>query len=364
VDDASWTGHKMSTLYVAGDIGGTNSRFQLWSLSSEVCLSEKKYQSNKFKDLSAIVLAFLEEIKDTRKGAWPVSCVLGIAGPVKNNTGALTNVAHWPVLKGSEMSKELKMDVTLINDFVAVGYGVLDLDVSDIKHVELLNDKVGAKQDPNAVIGCIGAGTGLGEAFLVWTGEEYTAVGTEGGHTEFAPQTELEWRLLQYVKQRLRLSHVSVERLVSGLGIPFIYEFLCKEYPYMISSEIQRKLGLLRHEPNAHGQVIVAEAMTGDPLAVRAVELFIDLYGAEVGNFALKTLPYGGIFVAGGIAPTTFRLMREGDRFYKAFKDKGRMEKILAQIPIYVIRHENIGLLGAKVKAKMVTKKLPGQSKL
>jgi glucokinase len=356
----------MTTLYVAGDIGGTNSRFQLWSLSSEVCLSEKKYPSTKFKDLSAIVLAFLEEFKDIRKGQWPVSCVLGIAGPVKNNQGTVTNVAHWPVLKGDEMSKELKMEVTLINDFVAVGYGVLDLDVNDIKHVELLNDKVGPKQDAKEVIACIGAGTGLGEAFLVWTGEEYTAVGTEGGHTEFAPQTELEWRLLQYVKQRLRLSHVSVERMVSGLGIPFIYEFLCKEYPYMISSEIQRKLGLLRNEPNAHGQVIVAEAVhTGDPLAVRAIELFIDLYGAEVGNFALKTLPYGGIFVAGGIAPTAFRLMKEGDRFYKAFKDKGRMEKILAHIPIYVIRHENIGLLGAKVKAKMVTKKLSGsKSKL
>jgi len=277
---------------------------------------------------------------------------------VQHNIGSVTNVGHWPVLNGNDMSKDLKMNVTLINDFVAVGYGVLDLDVKDIKHVELLNGGAQPVAEKEAVIGCIGAGTGLGEAFLTWDGEEYVANGTEGGHTDFAPQSDLEWRLVRYVKERLRLHHVSVERLVSGLGIPYIYEFFCREYPYMISPEIQRKLSLLRHEKNQHGMVINHAALAGDPLSTKAIELFIELYGAEVGNFALKTLPYGGIFVAGGIAPEAFPLMKEGDRFYKAFKDKGRMEKILAKIPIYVIRHQNIGLLGAKVKGRMVTKKL------
>lgn len=256
------------------------------------------------------------------------------------------------------------MSVTLINDFVAVGYGVLDLDVKDIKHVELLNGSASPVGEEKELIACIGAGTGLGEAFLVWNGEEYQANGTEGGHAEFAPQSDIEWRLLKYVKERLRLQHVSVERLVSGLGIPFIYEFFCREYPYMISPEIQRKLSLLRNEKNQHGQVINQAALAGDPLSTKAIELFIELYGAEAGNLALKTLPYGGIFIAGGIAPEAFPLMKEGDRFYKAFKDKGRMEKLLAKIPIYVIRHQNIGLLGAKVKGKMVTKKLATPSKL
>jgi len=339
------------TLFVAGDIGGTNSRFQLWDSAGDVLLAEKKYPSNKFKNLSAIVLTFLEdpEVKSARKDAWPAICVLGIAGP-----------HHWPVLDGEEMSKELKMHVTLINDFVAVGYGVTGLDVNNIKHCELLNDKVGAKREEKENVACIGAGTGLGEGFLMWGGEEYIANGTEGGHTEFAPQTEIEWRLMCYVKERLRLQHVSSERLISGLGIPYIYEFLCREYPYLISSELKRKLELLHHDKNAHGYAIMDEAVHGDPLAKRAIELFVEIYGAEVGNFALKCLPYGGIFIAGGIAPSAFKMMKENDRFYKAFKDKGRMAGILAKIPIYIIRNENVGLLGSKVKAQMNLKRLRG----
>jgi len=356
------------SLFVAGDIGGTSSRFQLWSTTSEAKLAEKKYSSPKFKDLTAIVRTFLEEseTKVASNGAWPVCCVLGIAGPVKNNSSKLTNVTHWPELNGDEMSKDLKMNVTLINDFVAVGYGVLDLDVKNPKHVMLLNEKAQPKAEAKAPIVCIGAGTGLGEAFLIWNGEEYVANGTEGGHTEFAPQTDQEWRLLQYVKERLRLQHVSAERMISGLGIPYIYEFMCREYPYMINPAIQKELAGLHAEKNAQGSVITRESVNGDPLAVRTVELFIDLYGAETGNFALKTLPYGGIFIAGGIAPTVFKLMKDNDRFYKSYKDKGRMEGLLSHIPIYVIRPENeIGLLGSKWKAKTIAKKLSGtQSKL
>jgi len=357
------------SLFVAGDIGGTSSRFQLWSTSNDTKpLAANKYDSPKFKDLTAIVRTFLEEseTKTAMSGVWPVSCVLGIAGPVKNNSSRLTNVGHWPELVGDEMSKELKMNVTLINDFVAVGYGVLDLNLQDIKHVELLNGKAKPKAEPHAPIACIGAGTGLGEAWLMWNGEEYVVNGTEGGHTEFPAQTDQEWRLLQYVKERLRLQHVSAERMISGLGIPYIYEFMCHEYPYMINPAIQKELASLHSKKNAQGSVITREAVNGDPLAVRTVELFIDLYGAEAGNLALKTLPYGGIFIAGGIAPTVFKLMQDNDRFYKSFKDKGRMEGLLSHIPIYVIRHENIGLLGAKWKAKNIAKKLSGasQSKL
>jgi len=354
------------SLYIAGDIGGTNSRFQLWDSKNDVLLGEKKYHSYKFKNLSAIILTFLEdsEVKTARKEHWPTTCVLGIAGPVKHNIGSLTNVSHWPALIAEEMSKELKMQVTLINDFVAVGYGVLDLDVNNPKHVELINDKVGAKREEKELIGCIGAGTGLGEAFLMWNGEEYVANGTEGGHTEFAPQTETEFKLLAYIKERLRLHHVSVERVVSGLGIPYIYEFLSKEYPYLVSSEVRRKLTLIHHDKNQHATVIMNEALTGDPLALRTIELFIDIYGAEVGNFALKTLPYGGIFIAGGIAPAALKIIRDGDRFYKSFKDKGRMEKILEKIPLYVIHHDQVGLLGAKVKAKLNLKKIGSKSKL
>jgi len=109
---------------------------------------------------------------------------------------------------------------------------------------------------------------------------------------------------------------------------------------------------------NAHGYTIMDEAVHGDPLAKRAIELFVEIYAAEVGNLALKCLPYGGIFIAGGIAPSAFTMMKENDRFYKAFIHKGRMEGLLAKIPIYIIRHENVGLLGSKVKAQMNLKKL------
>jgi len=275
--------------------------------------------------------------------------------------GSLTNVS-WDVIDGNQMSKDLNLEVVLINDFVAVGYGVLGLNVDDERQVLVLNK--GTKKEEKGVIACIGAGTGLGEAFLYWAGDEYVAHGTEGGHTSFSPQTKLEWQLATYIKQRLRLNHISVERLVSGLGIPFIYEFLCKEYPYLISSEVQRKLGLAADKSD-HGKVIIEGANSGDLLATRAVELFLDLYGAEVGNFALKTLPYGGVYIAGGIAKRVLPLLKEEDRFLKAFKAKGRMEKVLTPIPIYLILEKDIGLLGAKVKAKLELKKQSGvRSKL
>jgi len=109
---------------------------------------------------------------------------------------------------------------------------------------------------------------------------------------------------------------------------------------------------------NKVGELIVAEAHAGDPLCKRTVELFVDLYGAEAGNLAIKTLPFGGFFIAGGIAPQILKFMQQDNRFMNAFKSKGRMEKVLQDVPVYVVKNDKIGEFGARVKGKMIVAQL------
>jgi len=345
-------------LILAGDIGGTNSRFKLYDFGASKDIIEKKYFSQKYTGVEPIIRQFLEEVKEHLNGQWPCVCVIAVAGPVVNNVAAqVTNVKHWEPIDGPKLSKNLKIDiVNVINDFVAVGYGVLGLNHKDEKEILVLNEGKPLSQRPKAVLG---AGTGLGEAYLTWNGGAYETHGTEGGHTSFAAQSDLEWRLLKHLKETLRLHHVSAERMVSGLGIPIIYEFLAKEQPHLLSQAVQSKLSAELNK-NLHGQLIMQSAHSGDILARRAVELFIDLYGAEAGNLALKTFPFGGLYVAGGIAKDNAALLKRDSRFMNAFIAKGRMEKVLVDIPVYVVLHDNVGMLGAVVRGKLLAQEKSG----
>jgi len=328
-------------LYIAGDIGGSNSRLQLHDHKENRLLAEKIYPSPAY--------------KEERKNQWPVVCCFAVAGPVRENKCRLTNV-RWTELNGEQMRDALGVkEVVLINDFVAVGYALLSLNLKQGADVLVLNNK---QSQEKGNIACLGAGTGLGETFLTWSAksETYDCHPTEGGHSSFSPQSDLEFRLMQYLKQRLRLHHVSVERLVSGPGIPLIYEFLCCEYPHLVSKETQRRLGSLSRE--RFSELIVNEAKMGEPLCRRTVELFVDLYGAEAGNLAVKTLPFGGFYIAGGIAPKILNFMTEEDRFWNAFKAKGRMEKVLQDIPVYVVLNKQIGEIGAQIKARMIIEQI------
>jgi glucokinase len=337
-------------LLLVGDIGGTNTRLRLIEVATTVksfkaikTIREKKYPSTEFPDLVPIVQQFLTTVEETT----PKAACFAIAGPVVNNTSNLTNL-NWK-LDGERLERELNIEnVSLINDFAANSYGILGLTQSDLLTLQ------SAEVNYDAPIAVLGAGTGLGESFLIPQGDSYQVFATEGGHTDFAPRNELETKLLQYLQNKFDLERVSVERVVSGQGIVAIYQFLRDSNFASESAEIGAKIKSWEEQKDTSidpGAVISQAALDkSDYLCEKTMEMFVEAYGAEVGNFALKLLPYGGIYIAGGIAAKILPLMKDG-RFLAAFKQKGRVSPLLNNIPVHIVLNAQLGLLGSVLYA-------------
>ncbi len=240
--------------------------------------------------------------------------------------------------------------VTLINDFAAVGYGILGLKKEDVLTLQE------GKLNPEAPIGILGAGTGLGQGFLIKAGDMYQIFPSEGGHSDFAPRKELEFQLLKYLLDKHDIQRVSVERVVSGMGIVSIYEFMRDRKIAAESPEIAQVVMTWEREAGKEKSVDPGAAIgtaavaKSDRLSEQTMQLFVEIYGAEAGNLALKLLPYGGLYVAGGIAAKILPLMQEGS-FMLNFSSKGRMRSILENIPVHIILNSQVGLIGAAISA-------------
>lgn len=344
----------MTSLLLAGDIGGTNTRLRLEQQQGEErhFLYENSFTNEG--DFVSIVTQFLREAAE-KLGDFPTiqKACFAVAGPVdrEHNTCKLTNL-NWD-LDGARLAQDLSIaKVQLINDFEAIGYGVSQLKGSEER--EILQE--GEKEPPqDAPLAVIGAGTGLGEAFIIKDKQGTEKVyPTEGGHVDFAPRSQKKFKLLQYIQETYQLDHVSVERVVSGPGIAAIYQFLrdCPEQEYSEPGNVREEVLAWQKAgcdlSKAPGSAIARAAEAGDPLCSEAMEMFVSAYGSEVGNFAVKILPYGGLYVAGGIAP---KVLKKGSNlrqlFLQELRDKGRMKPVIEKIPIYLVKNEKVGLLGA-----------------
>jgi glucokinase len=333
---------------LVGDIGGTKTILRLVEVNvddkSFTSIAEANYVSASFPDLVPMVREFLQDSPDKL----PQIACFAIAGPVINNTSHLTNLS-W-VLAAERLEVQLGLDrVNLINDFAANSFGILGVQDSDL---HILHS---GQSQPNSPIVAIGAGTGLGEGFLIPQGNnKYLVFASEGGHTDFAPRNELEIQLLQYLQQKLNTNHVSVERVVSGQGIVNIYQFLRDIRFDRESSNIGDRIRQWESETvktiDPAAIIAIAALHQSDRLCVKALEMFVEAYGAETGNIALKFLPYGGIYIAGGIAAKILPLMQDS-RFITAYKDKGRISSLLETIPINIVLNPQIGLLGSVLYA-------------
>lgn len=329
---------------LAGDIGGTKTILRLEEVGAKnrQVLAEATYPSSDYAHLNEIIIQFLKD-----KGDPPQGSCLAIAGPILNHTAQLTNLS-WH-LDAQQMQQDLQIpQIRLINDFAAVGYGILALEPADLRR---LQNVPAAPQQPIAVLG---AGTGLGEALLVWEQDQYEVLPLEGGHSDFAARSELEIGLLRHLlKQHDR---VSVERVVSGQGIPAIYEYLCQSEFAPPSPEVQDQLQT--QDPAA---VIAHHGLNKtDKLCDQTLEMFVAAYGAEAGNLALKSLPFGGVYIAGGVAPKLLPRMQDGT-FLRNFLAKGRLRSLLETIPISLILNPKVGLMGAALVAARLLESLnPG----
>ncbi len=324
-------------MILAGDIGGTHARLSYYEQTADdqhfVAVHEKVYASREFRGLNEIVLQFISET-----GARPGAATFGVAGPVRNGRVETSNLP-W-VVESSRLARDLHLDsVNLINDLEAQAWGIQCLGPSDM--VALNQISAEAPVGNQAVVA---AGTGLGEAGLIWVSarQEYDIFACEGGHTDFAPRNELEIDLLRYLLARF--GHVSYERIVSGPGLVNVYLFLKDSHrgnekePQWLRDEIAAG------DPAA--AISRAAVSAKAPLAEQALDLWISVYGAEAGNMALKILALGGVFLAGGIAPRILPKL-SGPLFMQAFLSKGRMQAVLETIPVRVITNDKSGLLGA-----------------
>jgi glucokinase len=250
------------------------------------------------------------------------------------------------------LENELQItQVSLINDFEAIGYGVLGLEAKDLQALQV------GKASPNAPIAVIGAGTGLGECFLIRLAKGVKVFATEGGHADFAPRSELEFQLLKYLLAKHDIQRISVERVVSGLGIVAIYQFLKSRKFANESPEIEKVVRIWEQEIGQSEKTVdLAATIAGsalekrDRLCEQTMQMFVEAYGAEAGNLALKLLPYGGLYVAGGIAAKILPLIEVGG-FMRAFTHKGRMDSLLEMIPVNVVLNPQVGLIGAAICA-------------
>lgn len=325
-------------LILAGDIGGTKTFLQLAEVDGTDLrpLGERRYPSAQFPDLELIVEDFLAGEGAARTP--PACACFAVAGPVRAQRARITNLP-WS-LDAELLQQRLGIaNVVLINDFQGCGYGVNALGPDGVLVLQA------GEPVPGGTRALLGAGTGLGQALLVWTGERYRVLGTEGGHVDFAPRDALELELLDHL---LRTHHrVSYETLLSGRGLVRIFEFLRESG----RSEPGRELADVLRESDP-AAVIAEYALAGrDPLAQQALERFVAIYGAQAGNLALSCLPTGGLYIGGGIAPKILPALQEG-RFMEAFRAKAPMAEVLASIPVSVVLDDRVGLYGAREVAR------------
>ena len=202
----------------------------------------------------------------------------------------------------------------------------------------------------------IAAGTGLGEALLIWDGKTHRPIPSEGGHCDFAARNDREIALLQYLRKTLN-GRVSWERVVSGLGIKNIYAYLRDvekmDEPAWLCDRMKTE------DPNA---VIGQCAEDGSSeLCAQTMQTFAASYGAEAGNIALKVLAAGGMYLGGGIAPKSLKTLQAGG-FVEAFLDKGRLSPVLQAIPVRVILDDTCALLGAAAYGEARAAEMSGRS--
>lgn len=316
---------------LAGDVGGTKTLLALahWD-AGRLCIErEARFITGDYAALTPMVREFLD-------GATPRAACFGLACPISGRRIKLTNREFW--IDADEIARDCGIaQVRLLNDFAAIGYG---LDALAAGEWEILQSGAIRPYAPRALLG---AGTGLGQAILVWQNDRYEVLSTEGGHADFAPADEMQielWRALgaQY-------GHVSYERLLSGQGLHDIFRHLAAT-----RGPAPELLAVLQGAADPAAIISEFGLSRRDPIAEETLELFARIYGQQAGNLALTTLAEGGVYIAGGIAPKLIRLLKAGG-FMQAFRAKGRYEEWLSGLRVAVVMNPKVGLLGAALAA-------------
>lgn len=327
-------------MILAGDIGGTKTLLALFEIVNDniVLKTKEKFESRNFKSLEEIISAFAGNNKNID------AAVFGVPGPVLNGEAQPTNLS-WHVSE-NKISDEFNIGkVKLINDLGATAYSIPYLNDE-----ELIKIKNGSNRSAVNRFAVLAPGTGLGEAFLICEGDEKMILPSEGGHSDFAPTNDLEIELLKYLLKKHK--RVSYERIISGSGLPNIFDFLV-ECGYGIPNPET----LERFKNEDKSLVISEEALSDkDKLCCDSLEVFVSVLGAHAGNLVLTNLTTGGVYLGGGI-PHKIKSLLSGEIFVTSFKNKGRLSSLVEATPVYIINNNEASLKGASLYAKSLIRK-------
>ena len=321
-------------MILAGDIGGTKTVLALFEPDGEALRSvrEAVFPSRAHATFEEILATFLAASPDS----CPEAACFGVAGAVMDGRVQTTNLP-WTLEEGALALSIGARKATLLNDLEAAAYGTLHLSLEE-KHV--LNPGTSRRKRGNIAV--IAAGTGLGEAILFYDGQKYQPIASEGGHADFAPQSDVEVALHGYLREKFH-GHVSYERVLSGPGFFNVYSF------FRDTGHAPEPGWLAERLKAGDGSAIVSEVgLAGeDENCVATLDLFARIYGAEAGNLALKALAVGGVFVAGGIAPKILAALTKNDAFLNGFFAKGRFADLMKNLHVSVALNPRAPLIGA-----------------
>lgn len=323
----------MEQALLYGDIGGTKTLLCSAVVKNGVIepRHELRYDSRQYASFDAILKDFLQQ-----SGCQPFAMCLAVAGPVVDQQVHLTNLP-W-VMRADALAQEFAIPaVKIVNDFEGMAASIEILPPEDLVMLQAGSPSI------NAMRVVLGAGTGMGVAWLIKQGQHYTPLATEAGHVDFAPTSELQIELLRYLMKKYQ--RVSIERLLSGRGLTHIFNFLQST----AATNAHQRLGMLEGDQGATITQLTFKQQ--DPLAQRALDIFAEIYGAYAGDLALAGLCRGGVYLAGGIAPRIVQVLQQPG-FTQSFGNKGRYSELVREIPVYVVMNAKAGLLGAGLLAQ------------
>ncbi|HLC49796.1 MAG TPA: glucokinase [Candidatus Nanoarchaeia archaeon] len=320
-------------LILGADIGGTNSSFGLFGINKNrlSLISSFHFKSNEIKNFNDALKTLLDYTKEEYKIKISKACIAAAGALSPNKDYVKITNSGFHISRKDVLRCGIKK-VILINDFEAVAYGIFMLKKNEIKTVKK------AVKAAKAPILVIGAGTGMGKSLLLYDSkrESYVPIASEAGHMDFPAQTKEENDIANFIKKYRKTNRVAYEDFLSGRGLENIYYYLRKTKKSKYSKEI---------DSSSNKPVIISKHRKTDAVCKETFEIFTKVYAIFARNFALDCIPFGGVYIAGGIAFRNQDIFNS--KFVKEFENSKTYKQVLKKIPVYLVKNANIGLLGA-----------------
>jgi glucokinase len=308
---------------IAADVGGTHARVGLVRAADDgrrvAVLAYRKYACADYPNLETILRDFVDSKVQTPVHRCAVACAgVPIDGVVVN-----TNLP-WPVSVAALREHLGLADLALINDFEAVAHATRFIDAASSR-------RLAGPECGEGPIVVVGPGTGLGSAVSIPADQGPVVLPTEAGQINLAPVTKLDRDVL--ARLAADNNYVPYEQVLSGPGLVVLYREL---------AQLQGAAPTLT-EPEA----ITDAALAGDDaVAVETLDLFCAWLGSFVGNLVMLHGAAGGVYLTGGIVPRISEFL-ERSAFMDRFLDKGRMRAFLERVPVRLLEHGRLGVIGA-----------------